>query len=190
MKELIGVWKLLFINSTVSTRPANSASQKTTLSGRIMFTADGYMNALIRSPDTGRHLPNNVAWSFATDAQIGSIARPVTSYCGLYTVRNESGQLYTHTKLDVSLDPSWMDAEQVRHASFSEQDGKSIMTLIPVEVSWISLALWRGFCLLWIEWYFIQYDVSMGEAGPSNFNYGLKRGLLFGHSKRVGFGLT
>ncbi len=103
-----------------------------------MFTADGYMNALIRDPDTGRHLPNNVEWSFATDAQIGSIARPVTSYCGLYTVRNESGEIYTHTKLDVSLDPSWMDDEQVRHATFEQKDGKSLMTLIPVEVSQLS----------------------------------------------------
>ncbi|KUJ16567.1 uncharacterized protein LY89DRAFT_719259 [Mollisia scopiformis] len=127
MKQLIGVWKLLFI-----TQPNNEPAD-TNLTGRIIFNDQGYMNALIRS-GAAVPLPDSVDWDTATDAQIAAITRRIVAYSGQYEVRNESGQLFTHTTLDVSLDPSWMEEVQVRHAAFSNgTDGKSVLTLIPVE---------------------------------------------------------
>ncbi|CZR69723.1 uncharacterized protein PAC_19623 [Phialocephala subalpina] len=122
LQQLVGIWKLLFIDNTYP------ESHRTNLTGRIMFTADGYMNALIREPSIE---PFNFNWAFASDSQVAAIARGVTAYCGMYTVHNESGQVYTQTKLDVSLSPSWMLQDQIRYATFEEKDGKTLMTLIP-----------------------------------------------------------
>jgi hypothetical protein len=127
MLPLIGVWKLLFVT--------DATSNTTDLTGRISFLQSGFMHVRIRSPDINYHLPETFDWDNATDAQIRVITRPVTAYCGQYRVVNESGQLYTHTKLDVSLDPTWMEEEQVRHATFENWGKREIMTLGPVDVS-------------------------------------------------------
>lgn len=123
MLPLIGVWKLLYV--------LNSTSNQTSVTGRITFLSSGYMHVLIRSPSTLPPLSANFDWGNASDAQIGTLTRHVTAYCGTYRVVNESGVLYTHTKLDVSLDPSW-EVEQMRKASFEEREGRVRMRLEPV----------------------------------------------------------
>lgn len=132
LKQLVGIWKLLFIEQSY---PTIGTTRETNLTGRIMFTEDGYMNALIREPDIA---PFNLNWSSAPDSQVAAIARGVTAYCGIYTVHNVTGEVYTQTKLDVALSPSWMLQDQIRYATFEEKDGRSLMTLNPAVVGYFA----------------------------------------------------
>lgn len=102
LKQLVGIWKLLFIDRT---HTASGPAHRTNLTGRIMFTEDGYMNVLIIDPDIA---PFSFNWAHAPDSQVAALTKIVTAYCGIYTVHNDSGCIYTWTKLDVALSPSWM----------------------------------------------------------------------------------
>ncbi|KAF8850048.1 hypothetical protein BDZ45DRAFT_809444 [Acephala macrosclerotiorum] len=104
--ELASAPKLLFIDRTYAT---SGPTHKTNLTGRIMFTEDGYMNVLIKDI-----APFNFDRAHAPDSQVAALAKTVTTYCGMYTVHNDSGRIYTRTKLDVALSPFWMLQDQIR----------------------------------------------------------------------------
>ncbi|TVY82744.1 hypothetical protein LSUE1_G002529 [Lachnellula suecica] len=125
--QLIGAWKLLFINVT------NSTSEYEPIPlGVITFTSGGYMNAMITNPDVAKPLENGTTWKNASDAQLGHIARPMVAYSGPYTVEYDGNDTYTHVDVMVSMDPSWVGTNQKRHATFEEKDGQDFMSLIPV----------------------------------------------------------
>jgi hypothetical protein len=69
LPQLIGAWKLVFVNTT-------SYNYMNAL-GRITFTQEGYMNAMITDIGVAKPLPNGTTWGKATDAQLGAIARPM-----------------------------------------------------------------------------------------------------------------
>lgn len=128
MKELIGVWKLLFL-----TGGGVPGGYSPNVVGRIMFTAEGWMDALITDTDPIKAKTFN--WGNATAQEIATIARPVVTYCGQYTLLNVSGELFTHTAVEASLNPGWVGTDQIRHVSIEETNGTSILTIIPVYVS-------------------------------------------------------
>jgi hypothetical protein len=88
-----------------------------------------------RAADQAKPLPTGTSWKTASDADIAKIARPMVSYAGPYTVEHRDGEIYTHVNITISNTPVWIGTDQVRHASFMETDGKSILSLIAIFVS-------------------------------------------------------
>ncbi len=132
LAQIVGVWKLIYINVTGDSVGYNYGPNPL---GRIFFSPDGYMNAMITDPDQAKPLPNGTDWSKASDAQLAAIARPMVAYSGHYHVVQEGGETFTHVDVEVSISPNLVGTEQVRYSSFEEKDGKSLLTLIPVVVS-------------------------------------------------------
>ncbi|KAN0120347.1 hypothetical protein V8E51_002555 [Hyaloscypha variabilis] len=128
--QLIGVWKLFYINVT---NPALYIDYGPDLFGRIIITQEGYFNAMIT--DHGPGLPANVTWQNATDAQLGAVAAKITIYEGPVTLVHQDNLTFTHTQIETALNPAWVDTLQVRQAELVETEGKKILTLIPWAVS-------------------------------------------------------
>ena len=128
--KLPGVWNLvsfdLMLNGTSIMQP-NGPNPL----GKLVITAEGYLNALITAPETAIPLPDGTKWKDGSDAQLAAIARPVVAYCGNYNTSYDGEQLVMMTMVDVALDPSVIGKVQRRHVSFVEEDGKEYMIIRP-----------------------------------------------------------
>ncbi|KAE8443155.1 hypothetical protein EG329_002324 [Mollisiaceae sp. DMI_Dod_QoI] len=129
LAQLVGVWKLVFVNVSEGSVGYDYGPNPL---GRIFFSPDGYMNAMITDPDQAKPLPNGTDWTTASDKQLATIARPMVAYSGPYQVVQKGGETYTHVDVEVSLNPNLIGTEQVRYSSFEEKNGKSLLSLIPV----------------------------------------------------------
>ena len=107
--------------------------------GRIIFTPDGYLNAMITDLNLVNADLNGTTWSNATDAQVANAALLMVTYEGPFTIETVGNDTRVHTNVEISLTPTYVGTEQVRDATLEEKDGKSILTLIPVVVSWCRL---------------------------------------------------
>jgi Lipocalin-like domain len=129
LQQLLGIWKLLYINST---DPARKDFYGPNLVGRIIITPESYFNAMITDKP---QLPPGTVWSNATDAQKGAIARKMTVYEGPLTIFEQGNVTLTHVTVEVALNTEWVHSLQVRQALLEEKEGKEILTLIPWSVS-------------------------------------------------------
>lgn len=100
--------------------------------GRVTFTPDGYMSAILTHPDYAA--PLDKPWrSGATDAEVAQVARAMSSYCGPYQVSQREGETFLSTSVEISLEPNWIGTIQERKISFGELGGEKTMILRPVQ---------------------------------------------------------
>ena len=109
--------------------------------GRIIFTPDGYLNAMITDLNLVNADLNDTAWSDATDAEVAKVALFMVTYEGPFTLQTVGNDTSVHKNIEISLTPTLVGTEQVRDATLEEKDGKSILTLIPVVVSSLELGI-------------------------------------------------
>jgi hypothetical protein len=57
------------------------------------------------------------------------------AYSGPYRIEEDAGKYYSHVAVEVSMDPSWIGTDQVRHAVFGEKNGTTQLSLFPLVVS-------------------------------------------------------
>ncbi|KAK7714759.1 hypothetical protein SLS57_007002 [Botryosphaeria dothidea] len=75
--------------------------------GRIMFTTASYMSCALTNSDAGEIL-QSTSWTQASDEEIASVARLMTTYCGPFQIYEEDGKSFLKTDVEISLDPTWM----------------------------------------------------------------------------------
>ncbi|KAE9375258.1 hypothetical protein N431DRAFT_463356 [Stipitochalara longipes BDJ] len=129
LQQLFGVWKLIQVNVTAGSPGSDYGPNPI---GRIIFTPDGYLNAMITDLNLVNADLNGTTWSNATDAEVAKIAKLMVTYEGSFTVKTVGNDTSVHTNVELSLTPDYVGTEQVRDAILEEKDGKSILTLIPV----------------------------------------------------------
>ena len=132
LTQLIGIWKLLYIN--VTNPAADTIRYGPNTVGRIIITPELYFNAMITDYDQAV-LPKDTTWNNATAAERGVIAKPMVVYEGMVSMRVEGNETYTHVSVDNALNPEWIGTDQVRRASLMVQGGKSVLSLVPIMVS-------------------------------------------------------
>ncbi|KAL2826155.1 Lipocalin-like domain-containing protein [Aspergillus pseudoustus] len=102
--------------------------------GRITFTADGYMSCTLTSRDAAAPI-ESASWVVASDEEVVSAARAMTTYCGPFRLYkdsdNDNGQALLATAVDIALDPNWMGKPQVRR--WELRDGEKTLVLRPVQ---------------------------------------------------------
>jgi Lipocalin-like domain len=131
LQQLFGVWKLIQVNVTAGSPGSEYGPNPI---GRIIFTPDGYLNAMITDLNLVTSNLNGTAWSNATDAEVAKVALLMFTYEGPFTLQTVGNDTSVHTSIEISLTPTLVGTEQVRDATLEEKDGKSILTLIPVVV--------------------------------------------------------
>ena len=131
LQQLFGVWKLIQVNVTAGSPGSDYGPDPI---GRIIFTPDGYLNAMTTDLNLVTSNLNGTAWSNATDAEVSKVALLMLTYEGPFTLQTLGNDTRVHTKIEISLTPTLVGTEQVRDATLEEKDGKSILTLIPVVV--------------------------------------------------------
>ncbi len=90
--------------------------------GFITYTADGHMAVQFGRADRARLAGGD--WVGATPAEVAAAARDYFAYCGSYEVRD--GEV-VH-RVELSLMPNWIGAEQVRIVAF---DGDTVTLATP-----------------------------------------------------------
>ncbi|KAF8852341.1 hypothetical protein BDZ45DRAFT_112574 [Acephala macrosclerotiorum] len=73
--------------------------------GRVTFTPDGYMSAIITHPDCAA--PTGKSWrSGASDEVVARVARAMSSYYGPYQVSQRDGETILSTNIEIALEPN------------------------------------------------------------------------------------
>ncbi|CAH0021552.1 unnamed protein product [Clonostachys rhizophaga] len=133
-RALIGTWKVLTYDMTISSEKGTSTIQpagKNPL-GYVTFTQDGYMSVHMTSSEAIVPHKSDM-WYQATDEEVVRAARAMLTYCGPFKVTEEAGEYLISTAVDVSLDPNWIGGDQVRKVAIEEQDGRPLLILRPVQ---------------------------------------------------------
>lgn len=121
MDQLTGVWKLVSFNLK-STTTNDSVPAISHPLGRLIFTAEGYMNASVTDADAAKPLPDNKLFSHRGVDELASIVRLFTSYSGRFKVYEEGGQRMLSTDVDIALDPGMINKPQVRKVSIEKRE--------------------------------------------------------------------
>lgn len=134
LDQISGTWQCvsaLTFSDEACTRPLMEPMGPKPL-GRVTFTPDGYMNAILTHPD---HVaPTDKPWrSGASDEVVAHVARAMSSYCGPYQVSHRDGETILSTNVEISLEPNWIGTIQERKVSFGQLGGGKNMILRPVE---------------------------------------------------------
>jgi hypothetical protein len=142
-QDVVGTWHLLnlqFCLNEDGSKVLGEPAGPTPL-GRITFTPEGYMSALITDPRIAH--PIDKPWVNAEkDVQL-KIAMALSAYCGKYKVsENKNGELQIATQVEISLDPNWIGSKQVRNVRLGEvKDGKQTLVLTPTESFTLAVSL-------------------------------------------------
>jgi hypothetical protein len=133
-QDVIGTWDLLNLHLCLNEDGAGIIGEPSgpTPLGRITFTREGYMSALITDPRIAH--PIDKAWaSPEKDVQL-KIAMAFSAYCGKYKVSEKNGELQIETQVEISLDPNWIWSTQVRNVRLGEvKYGKQTLVITPPE---------------------------------------------------------
>ena len=136
LNTLVGTWKLLNYEMTIlsGSDEIGSTIHPAGISplGRIVFTKDSYMSVLVTRSATNAESAYS-PWNVATDDEVLRVARPMVTYCGRFHVIRDEKETYLSTQVAISLDPSWMGTKQTRKVYLEEEDGRSLLTLRPVQ---------------------------------------------------------
>ncbi|RDL40508.1 uncharacterized protein BP5553_00487 [Venustampulla echinocandica] len=116
--------------------------------GRIMFLPSGYMSCTLTNPDAAKPI-QAPQWAVASDDEIVSISRAMTTYCGHFRTFEENGDLMLATKVDIALDPNWIGSVQTRKVILHEAQGTRFMTLKPVQALLLPNGMKATGVLLW-----------------------------------------
>jgi hypothetical protein len=119
--DLIGTWTLAAFEVIASDGTVEKPLGEAPL-GRIMYTADGTMSAMLGA---GNRPSFGVRADQASDAQWGAAARMFIAYAGTWT---RHGDVVRH-QVAVSLIPDWIGTTLVR--TIGEWDGGLTLTVQP-----------------------------------------------------------
>lgn len=100
--------------------------------GFAQISSEGYLSAHITNPNRTKVPHPENAWSDHSDEEIAHYARGLSMYCGQFELFRDDKGLFWKTKVDVSSDPSRIGGYQVRRVTLSEENGRHIMTLQPL----------------------------------------------------------
>lgn len=148
-QDVVGTWHLLSLHFCLNedgTKIIGEPVGPTPL-GRITFTREGYMSALITDPRIAH--PIDQPWVKAEkDIQL-KIAMALSAYCGKYKVsEKKNGQLQVATQVEISLDPNWIGSKQVRNVRLGQvKDGKQTLVLTPTESFTLAVSLAHFFII-------------------------------------------
>lgn len=114
MSRLIGTWKLVDWTAAVGERLTRPFGGDVT--GRLTYTADGYMWAALMRRDRPLLLTTTLAG--ATSTERAAAAAGYLSYTGTYT--EYPARVIHH--VDLSLMPNWVGAAQERNITWIGED--------------------------------------------------------------------
>ena len=101
--------------------------------GRFAFSPEGYVSVLLTNPDLGREaFKDGVPWRQATDTNIATVARLATSYSGPFRFSSDAGTPTLITKVEVTLDPNWIEQIKRGNSAFGKRAQK-VLVLVPVK---------------------------------------------------------
>ncbi|EME86811.1 uncharacterized protein MYCFIDRAFT_77372 [Pseudocercospora fijiensis CIRAD86] len=150
---LIGCWENIsyemFVVDASHRRLVAKPHGETPL-GRLSISPQGWVAAHLARPDRMGPLPSGKPWMTAPDQEVAHVARGLSMYCGYMKLyRNDEGQLYWQTRVEVSTDPSRMGGIEERKVTLVDEDGKTFLFLEPkqdmlLEVSHASAAAFSG----------------------------------------------
>lgn len=100
--------------------------------GFAQISAEGYSSSHIAAPDLIKSFHPDRTWSAHSDAEISHYSRGISMYCGQIELFQDDQGLFWKTKVDVASDPSRIGGLQVRRVVLSEEDGRHVMTLQPL----------------------------------------------------------
>ncbi|KAL2833577.1 hypothetical protein BJY01DRAFT_253420 [Aspergillus pseudoustus] len=125
IQPFIGSWKLVSLSLTSSGDSGNGASKELPqkeASGRFVVAPSGYLACIIPSleappalDDAPLVLPRSVAYS------------------GRIHIYDEGGEQRLRTDVDVASIPDWIGRPQVRRWTTTEENGKTLLTLCPLQ---------------------------------------------------------
>ncbi len=115
--EIIGTWNFVkLVATTDSGKTLYPYGEK--LFGRLIYTPDGYMSALLMDPDRDKFASNDPL--AGTSQEIMQAYKKFDAYCGTYTVEENKGSITHHVQ--GAKFPNWVGTDQVRY--FELKDGK------------------------------------------------------------------
>jgi hypothetical protein len=100
--------------------------------GFAQISPSGYLSAHLADPKRTNASHPDLAWSEHSDKEIANYARGIAMYCGQIELFKDDQGLFWKTKVDVASNPSWIGGEQVRRVTSSEEDGRRVMILQPL----------------------------------------------------------
>jgi hypothetical protein len=142
MVKLPGLWNLLASDLLFNNTLVRQTHGPNPL-GKILITTGGYMSVLITTPNL-TPLPKGTAWQDGADADVATIAREVTTYCGKYKTSSVGQQLLLTIDVDVAMDPAWIGKPQTRNVSLVEENGRDYMILTPQQTFRVTLPVSFG----------------------------------------------
>lgn len=117
--SFVGTWKLVSLEVTQPDGTIHYPYGKNVV-GYLIYTADGYMSAVIMDPDRRQSDPNfpreTLLAQTLPDLDRARAYNTYLSYCGTYTI---DGSTVTH-HVKAGLIPSWTGSEQPRPFKFEQ----------------------------------------------------------------------
>ncbi|KAH3920298.1 hypothetical protein HBI56_068100 [Parastagonospora nodorum] len=151
-QDVIGTWHLLSLHFCLNEDATEIIGEPAGPNplGRITFTREGYMSALITDPRIAH--PIDKPWvSAEKDVQL-KIAMALSAYCGKYKVSEKNGELQIATQVEISLDPNWIGSKQVRNVRLGEvKDGKQTLVITPTESFTLANGISGWAVLTWVK---------------------------------------
>ncbi|WP_184441508.1 lipocalin-like domain-containing protein [Mycobacterium sp. AZCC_0083] len=115
MERLVGGWRL---DAVIGTHDDGNTfyPMGSSVQGRIVYTPAGLVAVNLMEGD--RELPEaGTRWPRVAEADAALWARTYMAYSGRYSVDEQSQIVHHH--LDMCLDPTMVDTDQVRHVEFA-----------------------------------------------------------------------
>ena len=123
--QLLGVWKLLSVELINEEDQPIAQPMGPNRLGRLAFSPEGYVSVLLMNPDLGREaFKDGVPWRQATDTNIATVARLATSYSGPFRFSSDAGTPTLITKVEVTLDPNWIEQIKRGNSAFGKRAQK------------------------------------------------------------------
>jgi hypothetical protein len=121
---LLGSWQLVRWDITYGDGRAPSLPYGDKATGLIVYTGDGFMSACIAA--AGRQPMSSASVRSAPEAERLAAFESYFQYAGRYELREAAGRLQVVHRVSHSLNPNFVDSEQVRNVAF---DADGVLTL-------------------------------------------------------------
>ncbi len=100
-KEIIGTWRLVSYESIDSESGASTEVMGQHPEGRLVYTGDGYMNALMMPAGRASFPSGDV---FGTDEERHGASQHFVAYCGPFEIKDNT----VFHRPDLSFFPNWV----------------------------------------------------------------------------------
>jgi hypothetical protein len=109
--------------------------------GRLLITADGWISTFGNDPSN--MIDPSTPWITASDAELALVARCIMSYIGRYQIFVKEEEVRLSTHVHVSVDPSWVGAQQERTVELKVEKARGLVVLRPVKDIPAPVSIWR-----------------------------------------------